>query len=378
MEWSTVWLHECSNFSALPFKMNELTEIVQMTLNENGEALRFELTNLYGKQDILFDEINLSTDKEFHVKQQISFQRQRKVIIKHGSKILTDPVQLRIIPGMKIFLQLISKKPQEYMDFASTYDTSETNAIIVRKADVKAKLSKNNSARHGWFCLRRAEILTRKRAKKIAIVGDSLAEMGYISSELAEVFRSDYPGEITVLNYGVSGQRLLNNAPQDEPLFTTFGMKVRENVKTAIDDGVDLIVIISGLNDLVLPLFSKQAANQVVNEHDLFDEIRYLIDFGRESAKIIVCSITPFEIGHGKEIHTKLMEQNISTRLKFNKLLRKYCTNTLIDSASLMGDIDQLRLQKKYDLGDHLHINKEGGAMVAQEIFNKAQIWLDF
>lgn len=202
--------------------------------------------------------------------------------------------------------------------------------------------------------------------------------MGYISSELAEVFRSDYPGEITVLNYGVSGQRLLNNAPQDEPLFTTFGMKVRENVKTAIDDGVDLIVIISGLNDLVLPLFSKQAANQVVNEHDLFDEIRYLIDFGRESVKIIVCSITPFEIGHGKEIHTKLMEQNISTRLKFNKLLRKYCTNTLIDSASLMGDIDQLRLQKKYDLGDHLHINKEGGAMVAQEIFNKAQIWLDF
>lgn len=112
MKWQTAWVHECSDFSTLPFKMTELTEIIQMTLNVSGNAVRFELSNLYGEEDLVFNEVSFSADKKFHVKHRIYYDNKTTIIIQKGTTIMTDALDVKILPGQKVFLRLISSRAQ--------------------------------------------------------------------------------------------------------------------------------------------------------------------------------------------------------------------------------------------------------------------------
>ncbi|MFT9096979.1 MAG: SGNH/GDSL hydrolase family protein [Liquorilactobacillus sp.] len=371
MKWQTVWVHECSDFSTLPFKMAELTEVVQMTMNVSGNAVRFELSNLYGTEDLRFNEVSFSTDEKFHVKHRIYFDDNGIVTIKKGTTIITDALEFKIIPGMKIFLRLVSNKSQKYMDFANTYDTSMTNAVIVRKAGTSPLLRQTFGARRGWFCLSKVEVYSDYQAKVISIIGDSLVEMGYISDSLMALLYKQFPGKAVVLNYGVSGQRMLNDAPQDEPLFATFGIKTREMLPKVLQNSPDLVLVCTGLNDLILPIFSQEAQNQLVKAQELFMEFEYIYEQIRsKGSQVMLGTITPFEIGHTQEIHTSVMEQNIITRIKLNKFLQQKYQNQLVSSALLVEN-DGFRLLKQYDLGDHIHINKVAGEIIAQSIYKK-------
>ncbi|MFT8424837.1 MAG: SGNH/GDSL hydrolase family protein [Liquorilactobacillus sp.] len=371
MKWQTAWVHECSDFSTLPFKMAELTEVVQMTMNVSGNAVRFELSNLYGTEDLRFNEVSFSTDEKFHVKHRIYFDDNGIVTIKKGTTIITDALEFKIIPGMKIFLRLVSNKSQKYMDFANTYDTSMTNAVIVRKAGTSPLLRQTLGARRGWFCLSKVEVYSDYQAKVISIIGDSLVEMGYISDSLMALLYKQFPGKAVVLNYGVSGQRMLNDAPQDEPLFATFGIKTREMLPKVLQNSPDLVLVCTGLNDLILPIFSQEAQNQLVKAQELFMEFEYIYEQIRsKGSQVMLGTITPFEIGHTQEIHTSVMEQNIITRIKLNKFLQQKYQNQLVSSALLVEN-DGFRLLKQYDLGDHIHINKVAGEIIAQSIYKK-------
>ncbi|MDC7952565.1 SGNH/GDSL hydrolase family protein [Liquorilactobacillus mali] len=371
MEWQTAWVHECSDFSTLPFKMAELTEMIQMTLNVSGNAVRFELSNLYGDKDIVFDEVSFSTDEKFHVKHRVCFDGKKAVVIKKGTTIITDSLDFVIQSGMKIFLKLVSNRSQKYMDFANTYDTSMTNAVIVRKANTSPSLRRTIDARRGWFCLSKVEVLSDYQAKVISIIGDSLVEMGYISDSLMALLYKQFPGKVVVLNYGISGQRMLNDAPQDEPLFATFGVKTRKTLPKVLQNKPSLVLMFAGLNDLILPVFSKEAQKQLVKVQELFTEVEHIceqIKMGK--SQFMLSTVTPFEIGHTREIHTSMVEQNIRTRIKLNELLQQKYKNELLNTAELVED-NSLRLLKQYDLGDHMHVNKAAGEIIAQSMFEK-------
>ncbi|MFT9457355.1 MAG: SGNH/GDSL hydrolase family protein [Liquorilactobacillus hordei] len=371
MKWQTAWVHECSDFSTLPFKMTELTEIIQMTLNVSGNAVRFELSNLYGEEDLVFNEVSFSADKKFHVKHRIYYDSKTTIIIQKGTTIMTDALDVKILPGQKVFLRLISSRAQKYMDFASTYDTSMTNAAIVRRAGVNPSLRQTFGARRGWFCLSKAEVFSNYQPKIVSLIGDSLIEMGYVSDSLMALLYQKFPNKVVVLNHGVSGQRLLNDAPQDEPLFATFGMKTRKILPKVLQNSPNIVLMFAGLNDLILPVFSQEAKNQLAQAQVLFKEVEYIYkQITSNKSEFMLSTITPFEIGHTKEIHTSVMEQNLLTRINLNKLFQKKYQTELINSAALVED-KTCHLLREYDLGDHIHINKAAGEIIAQNICDK-------
>ena len=55
--WQAAWYYENIDFSAMPFKMRELSQLIKITSFLSGKELRLKLTNYYGKEELIFDEI---------------------------------------------------------------------------------------------------------------------------------------------------------------------------------------------------------------------------------------------------------------------------------------------------------------------------------
>ncbi len=115
--------------------MEELTQIVQVTTNVSGIALRLHLTNLHGKSELVFQKLEFSFDETFHVKHEITLHGTATIKIPAGSRVITDPLKVAVHTGQRLFFRLSSSEPQNYLDFANTYDTTLTNAGMIRKAD---------------------------------------------------------------------------------------------------------------------------------------------------------------------------------------------------------------------------------------------------
>ncbi|WP_057743253.1 hypothetical protein [Liquorilactobacillus capillatus] len=372
MEWKLGWYHNCDDYRALPFTFPELTEVVQATLNLNGDGIRLGLSNLYGEKDLIFQKVEAATDEKFHVKQKVTFAGIEQATVIKGTTLKSDPVHLQVKAGMKLYLKLSSKSVQTYADFCCTYDTTLTNANFVRRYASTPHLHHSMDARRGWFCLNEIEVLTDSQPAVVNITGDSLVEMGQISTSLAEIVYQKRPGKIVFANTGISGGRLLHDAPQDEPLYQTFGPSLLRRAATEAQKLMPVLTIaFIGSNDLIMPLVSKEALQQQIDINDFADGIIQLKKvLQRNHSRLLLGTLLPFSLGHGSVPHSNIYTQTLNKRQEINRYLRRLPET--FDSSQLVED-DKQRLQSRYDFGDHLHLNKRGGQKIATAIWDRIQ-----
>ena len=67
--WQAAWYYENIDFSAMPFKMRELSQLIKITSFLSGKELRLKLTNYYGKEELIFDEIYVALTADMKEKQ---------------------------------------------------------------------------------------------------------------------------------------------------------------------------------------------------------------------------------------------------------------------------------------------------------------------
>ncbi|MCG4787976.1 hypothetical protein L0N33_21895, partial [Roseburia faecis] len=70
-----------------------------------------------------------------------------------------------------------------------------------------------------------------KKTSIIELTGDSLAETGMIETGLIKQLLN----QAVVVNTGISGNRLLHDAPQDGPLYQTFGQSLIKRAAQSTD-----------------------------------------------------------------------------------------------------------------------------------------------
>lgn len=349
--------------------MEQLTQIIQVTSNLTGTKIRFRLANLYGKQELIFQNVEFSKDETFHVKLQVTLQGSPIIKIPQGGKIKTDPLEVKVQAGEKIFLRLSSNKPQTYTDFGNTYDTTLTNAGIIRKADGLPRLRSSFTARRGWFCLDQVQLYTVKQPKVILFTGDSLIEMGLISDSLTAKLYRNFPEKVVALNSGISGNRVLHDAPEDELLYQTFGQGLLERVPKLLNIKPDLVFVFAGGNDLILPLLSTQAQAQLVSAEELAEAMAKVQLLVSENGGVLLWGdLFPFKLGHNNTVfHTKMYNNAQQIRRRLNQLVRGrgyvFHNNFVENNEGQLADT--------YDLGDHLHIGKEGGMKIAARLYKR-------
>ncbi|MSE09562.1 SGNH/GDSL hydrolase family protein, partial [Lactobacillus salivarius] len=97
--WQATWYYENIDFSAMPFKMRELSQLIKITSFLSGKELRLKLTNYYGKEELIFDEIYVALTADMKEKQRVTALYQDTIVIPQGEAIWTDSIDLDIKVG---------------------------------------------------------------------------------------------------------------------------------------------------------------------------------------------------------------------------------------------------------------------------------------
>ena len=174
--------------------------------------------------------------------------------------------------------------------------------------------------------------------------------------------------QAVVVNTGISGNRLLHDAPQDGPLYQTFGESLIKRAARSSDLHPHPIIALIGSNDLVLLLIDGQSAHELVTPSQYLDgvsQLKQILDDRR--CPLILTTIPPFSPHVAPQQENVLLDAQ-QRRLLINQELKRFEWVVDLDPWLLGNDGG---LKGIYDFGDHLHLNAAGGMVVAQAIMQK-------
>ncbi|MDF9444989.1 GDSL-type esterase/lipase family protein, partial [Limosilactobacillus mucosae] len=198
----------------------------------------------------------------------------------------------------------------------------------------------------------------------IELTGDSLAETGMLETGLIKHLQ----GQAVVVNTGISGNRLLHDAPKDGPLYQTFGQALEKRAKEIAYQGSHPVIAMIGSNDLVLPLIDAESTHELITPAEYLAGVKHLKEiFDAQHCPLIMTTIPPFNPRVAKE-QNRILQDAQAKRLLINQELRKF---------DWVADLDPVLLdhhgglKAEYDFGDHLHFNAAGGMVVASKILEK-------
>lgn len=368
MNYRLSYLQATHDFFSLPFKYAQLHQIVKLTSFLSGKRCQLLFSNRYGRQDLHFDRVAVADNPQMENAIGATFQGSWSLSLPQGSHLLTsDSIEFPLTAGQPFYVEMIAKRPQSYADFVCTYATQWVNAAIARRANCRPLLPDNWHARHGWLCLDGVNVLTDAQPAYLELTGDSLIETGMVAQELFSRLVNDYPEQVVAVNTGISGNRLLYDAPQDEPLFATYGESLLNRLQSE-SFHPDLRIALIGSNDLLLPAYSKQAQAQNHDLGTLYQGFKQLLQMG----PTLSTTIAPIRLFN--DAMTPVEEEINQARIALNRCLAN--SDFVVDAAPLVANPAHNALKEEMDFGDGMHLSPRGGACVANALWPRVQACL--
>lgn len=255
------------------------------------------------------------------------------IVLAPGEEFYSDAVEWNVRAGEDILLFLYLKERQVIQCSASVWSTQTTRTQYypggyrletgtdgwkesreiypyvdadVNKADIIAGVT---------------EILlyTEEQVKTIALFGDSITHMSYFSDALMNRILQEMPGRVSVVNYGIGGNRILHDASHAPALVgegSCFGPAGVSRFEEDVfgEDAPDLILLLEGVNDIMHP-YVFQHPNEIVSAQELIQGISHMIDEAhRHERPIFVGTVMPF----WNEEYTSWIEEGDRIRTALN------------------------------------------------------------
>ncbi|MCQ2556854.1 MAG: hypothetical protein MJ140_02575 [Ligilactobacillus sp.] len=352
IEWQNGWLQQCDDFSSFPTKLEQLSQVVKFTSPLAGSKLRLVLSNLYGTTDLVFDCITVSKQADFQAGKRQTLRYQERIRIPKGKKVYLDPCQLTLTPGETFYVWMQANQMQSYADYVVTYAPKLINGTYARRVAYLPKLRSDYQKRKAWFCLEQFLVWTKEEAQVVEITGDSLAEMGMVAEPLFEKLLAA-PQAYSFANTAISGSRLLKGAPENPPLFRTYGQSLLQR-EAGKNFQADITLISIGENDLLLPALAGEDIPSLAQLQAGFRQLQgpnvwfTTLPKVEKQAGITAIQMTKIEKLR-QELNTWLLTQP-----------------NVIDGAALLLDPKTQAPKVEYSFGDGLHINLLGGQVLAQ------------
>ncbi|WP_295746627.1 hypothetical protein [uncultured Limosilactobacillus sp.] len=364
--WQWAVVSTCDNFASLPFKLPQLSQLVKLTVGISGSLIRLSLTNRYGDHNLVFEQVVVADNPQMSNGQVVTAAQRSAIVVPAGEVLITDPIAFKVTAGQPLYVRMVASRPQKYADFASTYDPRMVNGTYSRMARLLPPLPTGCGARKGWFCLEGVQVFSSDQPLTVNVTGDSLAEMGLVANSLVKQLRAASDRPVVLINTAISGSRLLNDAPDDEPLFATFGQSLLHRLARPRWTA-EITVALVGSNDLVLPLWSQAAflptVQQLVNG---VDRLTKLAD--QHGSHLLMTTIPPFDL------HLPAKQAAVSQHLAEVR----FCINQQLVKRPFVVNVEPLvatggRLTPQADFGDQLHYSPAGANLVATALFH----WID-
>jgi lysophospholipase L1-like esterase len=382
MHWIGIWAAapQPSLPGALQTFRNQTLRLIVHT-SVGGTHVRIKVSNTFGDHALLIGAAHIArrageADIDPASDRTLNFHGRPSATVPARSTIVSDPVDLDVPAlcdlAVSLFFPDISQADTLHILAQQTsYVSGETgDSTGTAKFPIGKKI-------HSWPFLTGVEVAASSHAAAIVAFGSSLTDGDGTTSDanrrwpdvLAERLQKHAFKEVSVLNEGIIGNRLLKDSPQE----TRFGAALGEAGLSRFErdvlsqEGVKYVIVGIGINDILMPGSLTPQTEQVTAE-DVISGYRQLIARAHQKGVRVIGTTNPpaedsFLALSKTEAPIKFYTpEKERVRQKVNDWIRSSkAFDAVIDFDQVVRDPDHpTRILPAYDSGDHLHPNDAG------------------
>ena len=370
--------------SAEGFENQTVRNIVHTSAG--GNEIRVRLSNAFGEEEVIFGNARVATQRdgaatEPGTDRELTFDGAPSVAVPAGEEVYSDPVYLDVAGGENLAVSLYLP---EATGPTTWHELGQQSTYFSNPGDhtAESEATAFSGAETSFFFVSAVEVRAPEGANAIVAFGDSITD-GFNSTLDANGRYPDYladrmlglpSGERTsVLNAGISGNRILNDAP-------CCGVRATDRLERDVlsQAGVSDVILLEGINDIGYSEIEEEDPTRGqtpdVSAEEIITGMQQIIDRSHaEGLQIHGGTLLPFE---GADYYS---EEGEAKRQEVNDFIRNSGEfDSVVDFDRATRDPENPRaLLPEYDSGDNLHPNDAGyramAAVVDLERFDAAQ-----
>jgi lysophospholipase L1-like esterase len=368
--WVGTWSASPQGVAApIHFNGQTVRQIVHTSLG--GERVRVRFSNAYGTSGLVIGSAHVAISTggasiSGGTDRVLKFNGSPTITIPAGALVVSDPVTLNVpaLHDLAVSLYLpenVAATTQHSVGLQTTY--------ISASGDFTGAVIEPTTTTQSYYFLTGVEVTASDRARAIVTLGDSVTD-GFGSTPdtnqrwpnlLAERLQLHWAtSRITVLNAGVSGNRVLHD-------FVGTSALARLDRDALVQTGVKYVIVGEGNNDFLIPGLIGNPA-EVVTVAQVIQAHSQMIDRAHAlGLRIYGTTLTPVEGYPFPGFWTPDLEAKRQAVNHWIRTGRAY--DAVIDFDKLLRDPSHpSRLLPAYDSGDHLHPNDGGYSTMADAI----------
>ena len=346
----------------LAFDNQTLRQVVH--LSAGGDALRVQLSNLFGTGSVSFDAAGVAfsqggaaIDPGSHV--PLTFGGVPQLTLQPGEERWSDLVSLSIPNEANLAVSVhLGTGP-----VGNVHALGQQTAYLAPGNVVSAATLPAGETQQSYYWLSRIDVGGAAAPQVIVAFGDSITD-GFASSVdenhrypnylSARLTAATQPPEYSVVNAGISGNRVLTDVigPSGVSRFRRDALG---------QTGVTDVILLLGINDIGFSGFSPE---QEVSAEQITGGLAEMIDAANAAqVRVHVGTLLPFE-GTMAPYYSEAGE---AKRQAVNAWVRANADiASVVDFELLLQDpSNPAAMLPAYDSGDHLHPNDDGYAAMA-------------
>jgi lysophospholipase L1-like esterase len=362
--------------NALPAELSDITLRQFVHLSLGGSELRVQISNRFGTAPLRVAAAHIARAAaplgeggiDADADAALLFSGRPDVIIPAGADYWSDPVSFEAgaMSNVAITLHLPALPTQQ-----TGHPGSRTSSFYAPGNQVSAAALTGAQPIEHWYTISAIDVVGGANAAAIAIIGDSITDgrgsttngnnrwPDILSERLQASAETRHLG---VLNFGVGGNRLLNDGKGPNAL-------ARLNDDVLAQTGVKYLIVFEGVNDLGTltrdgEVSAEEHAAHVARMISAYEQI--ITRAHAQGLRVYGATIMAYG---GTEIYpnnsvTEADREAINTWIRTSGRF-----DAVIDFDAVTRDpADPTRLLAAYDMGDHLHTSPEGFRAMAGAI----------
>ncbi len=377
--WVPTWTQAMTDFRGEddepPF--NDVTVRMTLPAGLGGSAVRAELSNCFGDEPVRIGRGAIGVADRFV---EVAFEGQHSIEIPAGESRWTDPIELDVCHGDRVIVDLYLPGPTAYATAAGfTFDRSTPGdfagsrtfpfeGLTPVEVDASREFPAMNTGTAsepdgtGWSLpaggpfLRTIEVVGPRPQAVVVALGGSSTAMGW-PQYAAALLPADT--RISVVNRGISGNRIRLDAPPQSPSWGRAGLS-RFDEDVLDTHGITHVVVAYNSNDWGLP-GRITSLEEMPTLDQLIAGYQELIDRARAAGlTVILATVTPLD----PELAVAPDREGL--RLALNDWIRTSGHDVIDFDATIRSEIDPSRLADEYAAPDHTHPNVNGSKRLAR------------
>jgi Lysophospholipase L1 and related esterases len=390
MKWVSAFSYLPINYGVELAQIRDQTQRVSFESNLNGERVRLRMSNRYSKSELCLASVTVGILRDGRVEpvRPVTRGGSREIRLAPGEEAWSDETELTVRAGDRLAVTSYVDRVQGVESVCAFWSAAGPLVQLGRSGDHTdgspfesvpcaeiypvIAMDANPVKAYFFYGLSGVQVLTDDRVKTVAMFGDSITHMAFVSNALAARLASAYPGRVSVINRGIGGNRLLYDAtkidflPAEGACFGPAGVR-RFEEDVFGQESVDAVLVLEGINDIMHPI-QFDHPEELVTAEELESGFRQLIAVARRhGARIFGATITP----SGSSVYPAgWMPRFEEVRTEINRRLREGIgfDGCFDYDAAVRDEARPDYMREDCHICDGLHPNDLGGARMAEHV----------